>query len=310
LNFETISIRNKDILNPFFHEFGENSCQHSFAQAIALQEKYGDQFCIKHDILFILRSNLCTHNKRVYLFPFCKQNQFSEALNELITDAATHQSTLEFKTITENACKTLDRYYPGQFQITEDRDYAEYLYLRENLVELSGHKLMPKRNRVRAFKKTYDGHYSIKLFGSGDSSENKTINDLLNFQQNWLQMMESSEYYPQLQAEDKAIKKLITHYVQMNIKGLCLYVNDAIVGFTFGAPLSDTCIDEIAEKGNSKIIGVYQILNYLFALEIAKNFTYINREEDLGLPGLRRAKLGYDPKFLKSKYVAKFVKNI
>lgn len=96
----------------------------------------------------------------------------------------------------------------------------------------------------------------------------------------------------------------LQHMEQLDIQGGVLYVDGKIVAFTFGAPINHETFDTCVEKANTEIEGAYAMINYEFANHIPEQYIYINREEDLGLEGLRRAKLSYHPEVLLEKYVA------
>ena len=96
----------------------------------------------------------------------------------------------------------------------------------------------------------------------------------------------------------------LQHMDQLDIQGGVLYVGGKIVAFTFGAPINQETFDTCVEKADTDIEGAYAMINYEFANHIPEQYLYINREEDLGLEGLRRAKLSYHPEVLLEKYVA------
>ena len=107
-----------------------------------------------------------------------------------------------------------------------------------------------------------------------------------------------------LQDERRFMTAALQHMDQLDIQGGVLYVGGKIVAFTFGAPINQETFDTCVEKADTDIEGAYAMINYEFANHIPEQYVYINREEDLGLEGLRRAKLSYHPEILLEKYVA------
>ena len=106
------------------------------------------------------------------------------------------------------------------------------------------------------------------------------------------------------QKEVCAVRKAFHHYDVLGLVGGILRVDGEIVGYTLGEPLnSDTFVVHI-EKAFSEVRGAYPTINNQFVSHCASNFTYINREEDMGLEGLRKAKLSYQPEILLTKYTA------
>ena len=305
LDFKELSFQDKELIESYLYSFGEDSCQHSFTQKYLLKDKYHDLFCEEDGILYILRSGLCTEGLRVYLFPFCKEELLPRALKIIASDAASYDSALRFFPITGHSCDFLEKYMPGSFKIEESRDYAEYIYTSEKLAFLKGRKMAQKRNHINTFNRSYEGRFCVHHFGCEDTEEeHRIIKDVLCFQAEWLSAREKQDLYEELLAEDFHISTALKHRHRLNICGIALYVDGDLAGYTFGNPISEDCVDVIAEKGNINIGGVYQVLNNEFARMAQTRFTYINREEDLGVAGLRKAKLSYKPDILLEKYIA------
>ena len=99
----------------------------------------------------------------------------------------------------------------------------------------------------------------------------------------------------------------LTHIEELGIVGGVLLVGEQIVAFTYGAPINGDTWDVCAEKANTEIEGVYAMINYEYVNHLPRNYVYINREEDLGLEGLRKAKLSYHPHYLLDKYIATWI---
>ncbi len=308
LEFKEFSFQDKEMIESYLYSFGENSCQHSFTQMYILKDKYHDLFCEEEGCLYVLRSGLCTEGLRVYLFPFCREELLPRALKNIVADAVSHECVVRFFTLTERSKGLLEKYMPGSFKIEESRDYAEYIYTSEKLAFLKGKKMASKRNHINTFNRTYEGRFYVRHFGCEDTEEeHKVIEDVLSFQSEWLSLREKQELYEELLVEDFHIGTALKYRHKLNICGIALYVDDTLAGYTFGNPISPDCVDVIAEKGNIDIGGVYQVLNSEFAKMVEPHFAYINREEDLGVAGLRKAKLSYKPDILLEKYIATII---
>ena len=107
-----------------------------------------------------------------------------------------------------------------------------------------------------------------------------------------------------LENERCSMTAALQHLEQLDVIGGVLYVEDEIVAFTFGAPINQTTFDTCVEKANTAVEGAYAMINYEFANHIPSQYIYINPEEDLGLEGLRKAKLSYQPEVILEKYMA------
>lgn len=304
LEFKEINLQDKKIIESYLYKYGGNSCQHSFPTMYLLKDKYHDLYCVDDGCLFVYRQGLSSDSMRVYLFPFCPQENIERAIRKILDDAADYAASVSFFTVTREAVETATRLFPGVFEVSENRDYAEYIYTSEKLAFLKGKKMAAKRNHINTFNREYHGRYEIHSFGCTDTpQEAGIIDDILHFQKEWLSAREKQDLYSELLTEDHHISTALKHRHRLNICGVALYVDHSLEGYTFGTPISPDCVDVIAEKGNIDIGGCYQVLNNAFARMAYERFTYINREEDLGVAGLRKAKLSYKPDILLAKYI-------
>ena len=300
LEFKKVTLEDKDLLTPYFRKYGASSCQHSMYLMIGLSMKYGDEFAIENDILYIHRSLLDTEGVRVYLAPlgaFSFESLSDSPIEVLLSDAAAYGAKLSFMTVTEEVKNGLEKIAPGRFSYEKSEDYAEYMYLTENLSVLSGKELAAKRNRVRAFYSTYEGKIRIE-----DICESN-IADVIIFQKYWIEDRLAEGYDEMLARENEAIKYYLSHYDELEFKGIVVYIKGTVVGYAAGIALNDDCIDEVIEKGRKDIVGIYQLLCNEFAILCGKGYTWINREEDLGIEGLRTAKRSYHPSRMLEKYI-------
>lgn len=298
LNFVPITIKDKPVLSKYLREYGSSSCQHSMYLFTGLSMKYGDEYAIAEDVLFIHRSRLDTPGKRVYLAPLGNiEDSFKKYVDILFEDAKSYGAKLSFFTVTENFKILLGENYPDVFEYEESRDYDEYIYSVENLSVLPGRSLAPKRNRVRAFYSSYEGQIRI------ENITNDNITDVFLFQKEWITQRLSEGYDEMLARENEAIKFYLSNYDELEFKGIVVYIKGTVVGYAAGVSLNDECMDEVIEKGRKDIVGIYQLLCNEFALLICKGYKYINREEDLGVEGLRRAKTSYEPLYMLKKFI-------
>ncbi|MBR5067132.1 MAG: DUF2156 domain-containing protein [Lachnospiraceae bacterium] len=298
IDFKSVTIQDKPLINRFLREYGSSSCQHSLYLLTGLSMKYGDEYAIIEDVLFIHRSKLDTPHKRVYLAPLGNiEGNFKKYVDILFEDAKSYGAKLSFFTVTENFKILLGENYPDSFEYEESRDYDEYIYSVENLSVLPGRALAPKRNRVRAFYSSYEGQIRI------ENITNDNITDVFLFQKEWITQRLSEEYDEMLARENEAIKFYLSNYDELEFKGIVVYIKGTVVGYAAGVSLNDECMDEVIEKGRKDIVGIYQLLCNEFATIVCKGYKYLNREEDLGIEGLRRAKTSYEPLYMLKKFI-------
>jgi len=301
LPFEAITLDQKTVLDPALIQYGEGSCQHSFISMFCMSEKYGDMVCRKDGFLYILRTNQCTDQHRVYLFPMGDPNDRSglkQAIDHILEDAHAHGATACFRTITEQAKLLLQELFPERFQFEYCRDYAEYLYTYDKLANLPGSEMASKRHDINTFYRNFGDRTVIEPITPTH------LDDILAFQRKWLRDYLGGEEDVQLDFENLAIQRGISHFSELGLSGIVVFVDGKLAGYAYGAPLSATHYDVIIEKGDRRIPDIYRILNRELVRMCCQGFTYINREEDVGVEGLRKAKLSYKPDRFIEKYLA------
>ena len=303
MNFQDISLEIKDRVHPFLYRYGEGSCQHSFAASFCMREKYGDRFCVEDGFLFTLRSRRCTEDERVYLFPLGDpgdEDGACRAVEKVLEDAHAHGLRARFETVTERAADLLRRRFGKRFDLREERDLAEYLYTFEKLSELPGHEMASKRYDLHTFERNYSGRYRVCAIETGEQ-----LAEIARFQDVWMEQKLDHEEDVQLELEHEAIRIGLENFFALALTGILVYIDGALAGYAYGTPLSETCYDVMIEKGNREIPDIYRVLNRDLVRVCCKGRALINREEDLGVEGLRKAKLSYKPDILLKKFVVR-----
>lgn len=180
--------------------------------------------------------------------------------------------------------------YPN-FSQTPMRDSFEYIYTREALSSLSGKKYHSKRNHIAKFSKDYNWQYK--------SLEDADIPKVRYFADKWYEGTKDEG----LITEKKALNFLLSNRELLGVKGGMIMVEEKIVAFTLGSPINNTLFDIHYEKADKDFLTAYAVINREFAKNELMDYKLINREEDLGIEGLRKAKLSYKPEILLEKHV-------
>ena len=300
LDFIDISLEMKPIVDRYGFEYGKGSCQHSFASSFCLQNKYHDKFVEKNDFLYTFRSGISDEKERVYLFPLGNlenENGIKEAISEILDDAHKNNSKVLFKTINETEKDVLYKYFSDKFNIEDSRDYYEYIYNTSDLAKLAGTTFQQKRNAINKLIKTYGESLVIKKIEEDD------IDKIKKFYYKWIEKVD--DYHRSyIKTEVTEFDLAIENYKILELLGIVIYVDNEVIGFNFGSKVSDDTYDGMIQKGNISYRGIYELLNNRTAKEFASEIQYMNFEEDLGVEGLRKAKLIYNPIFLMKKYIA------
>lgn len=181
----------------------------------------------------------------------------------------------------------------GLLVAEEDPDNADYVYRVQDLIELPGHKYDGKRNHINYFLRNNDFSFS--------PLQATNIPEVIEFEDRWYAHRHRSEI-PGLAAENQAVHELLQNYRDMPVEGAIIRIGDRIEAFTVSAELNRDTAVVIAEKANPEIRGLYQAINQMYCERVLSRFTYVNREQDAGDLGLRRAKLSYNPHHMVSKY--------
>ena len=299
LAFHEITLDDKQTVDGYFRRYGENSCQHSFVSLYCMERKYGDRICEQDGYLYVLRSKRGGAQERTYLFPMGERSGLEHAVERLRQDARAHGALVRFETLTRAAAETLERLFPGEFEIESCRDYAEYLYTREKLAELPGPAMASKRHDISTFFRDYGDRSRIEKIRP------EHIEPIRAFQKIWLECKERGREDVQLECENDAIQRGLDHFEALGLTGIAVFIDDALAGYAYGVALSGDCYDVLIEKGDRHYPDIYRVLNRDIVRLCCGDFALINREEDVGAPGLRKAKLSYKPDLMLEKFIAR-----
>lgn len=181
------------------------------------------------------------------------------------------------------------------FEIIEQTDFNDYLYLSKDLSELNGSRYSAKRNLIRQFEKNYSQLLLIKDFSK------ETLFDIIQLWDKTQTQIDKTHAIEFLDCEKQAIKNIYDFYNEIDFFGLCVYIKNELKGFTIGSHLNETTCVLNFEKADKNIKGLYQYIDREFAKIASRKYIYINKESDLGKENLRKAKLSYHPcKIIKS----------
>ena len=303
MDFRPIELNMLPQLRPYYEAFGENSCQHSFVSSYCMSGKYGDQVCVRDGFLYTLRSLRGNEKERVYLFPLGDTGNADaarEAVNLVLEDARANGARVRFETVTERAADFLRAHFADRFVLTEERDFAEYLYTHDKLALLPGHEMASKRYDIHTFERDYGDRCEIRCIETREQ-----IEEIARFQEWWMKEKTEHEEDVQLECEHESILLGLEHFFELGLSGITVRIDGEMAGYAYGARLSDTGYDVMIEKGNRAFTDIYRVLNRDLVRLCCEGIAYINREEDLGEEGLRRAKLSYKPDILLKKFIAR-----
>lgn len=284
----------EDWINSCIAVSGTMASDASFANIYLLRNKYSTKISRYKD--FIIRKYSGKGARCGYTFPLGK-GDVAKALAEIEKDAKECGERLQFAFVTEEQKEVLENAMPARFCYSSDAGDSDYIYLRSELASLSGKAFHKKKNHFSKFVRTYPD-YKYYEIGACNIYDAQKVADA------W--------YYEHLQDEDasqlaeyKAIKEALENFKELGLIGGIIYVNDSPCAMTIASKINENTVDVHFEKavGEYALNGGYAAINKLFS-EKLDGVTWLNREEDIGIEGLRKAKLSYRPKIMLKKYSA------
>lgn len=284
----------EDWINSCIAVSGTVASDASFANIYLLRNKYSTKISRYKD--FIIRKYSGKGARCGYTFPLGK-GDVAKALAEIEKDAKECGERLQFAFVTEEQKEVLENAMPARFCYSSDAGDSDYIYLRSELASLSGKAFHKKKNHFSKFVRTYPD-YKYYEIGACNIYDAQKVADA------WYYEHLHDEDASQL-AEYKAIKEALENFEELGLIGGIIYVNDSPCAMTIASKINENTVDVHFEKavGEYALNGGYAAINKLFS-EKLDGVTWLNREEDIGIEGLRKAKLSYRPKIMLKKYSA------
>lgn len=285
LDFKPIELEDKRWMDSYIKQQNSRNCSISFANIYLWQKHYRIEYAVVEDMLVFksIEDNPC------FSYPI-GGNDVKKAMDVIMEYC--RENNFEFKLygISEEQFEVIERLYPGEFEIEYNRDDANYVYETEKLIQLSGKKYHGKKNHINKFKAIHEEWQYEDI-----TEEN--VEDSIQMAKQWRKdnlceenEMKSAEFCVTL----NALRKL----KELELIGGLIRADGRVVAITVGEELTkDTFVVHI-EKAFADVDGAYPMINREFLAHHATNYTYVNREEDTGEEGLRKAKLSYKPIFM------------
>ena len=231
------------------------------------------------------------NNQTAYMQPIGSGDEIV-ALDALAADAASLGIPLRLFGLDEHWKSIVESYYGDKVAFYSSPSHADYIYLANDLATLPGRKYQPKRNFINRFTSRYN--YDFKAV-SADNLE-----DCLYLNRVWCDQKGIDNSDP----EQLALGRAFDNFFSLNLRGWILYADSAPAAFAIGSEINHDTFCIHIEKCDAIFEGASAMINNLVATELAEQYIYINREDDLGLEGLRRAKQSYYPAIMLTKHSA------
>lgn len=298
ISFKSFDIADKDFYNSLLFCDGMRGCEFSFANLFLWgRQKFAE---IDGNIVFFSQFD----RRTVYPYPLGKGDK-KPLIDAIISDSAARGIPCRITGLSKEAAENLSDLYPGKFRFHCDRASFDYVYAINDLAELKGKKYHSKKNHLNRFQESYNGYEAVPI-------SRHNVDTISDFVKSWYKSKLSENPQDDFLMESAAIEKALVHYEDLGLEGLLLTYRGEALAFTMGSALSHDTFDVHFEKARGDINGAYAAVNYEFARFIRDKYPYVkylNREEDMGLEGLRRAKESYKPHHLVEKCWAHFLED-
>ena len=287
-SFKKLELEDIPKILPFLNSFSSHLSDFTIGGLFMWRDYFNIEYLIKDESLFFKLD--LSERKNMFTFPI--GGDFRKNIEFLKKYSTLNNLPLIFSIISDKELSILKENYEI-VDIKNEREWEDYFYLSEDLIELKGRKFNTQRNHINKFIRTYPEYQLVEI---NKDNINLAIDFLINFYKEY-------EKTSSISIEEKNITfELFDNYFKYNMLGGMLKVDDKIIGISVGEIINDTLFIH-TEKADRNYLGVYQMLNNEFAKHYGENTTYINREEDVGDEGLRKAKLMYNPVELLKKYI-------
>lgn len=298
IKFQNLTIDDKPRLDPFFNDNYHENAHLNFTNLFIWRKPYNIQWCIEDDILYLKAS----YRGHTYAIPpVCSDEKIFEALDKYLAYFQDLGEDFMFYGLEQHTVDLFKEYPRAEFEFSTNRDEYDYVYNSQDLIKLAGRKFHSKKNHLNSFRKNYPEAQYMPINDEIITLCKITIN---GWYKKRLQETPDDEF---IGVERDAIIEVFNNFEKLKLKGGALFLVNKVMAFTFGEKLNDNMAVIHVEKADPDVNGAYTAINQAFVEHEWSDVEFINREEDMGIPGLRKAKESYRPVKLVEKFMAKVV---
>lgn len=278
------------LIQSYVDQYSPMSCEYNFSNLFSWKDTFAHLWCL--------------YRNRILIYDPVHRQAFMPMGEDLppdeLADLSTYLVRMGLSPDIGLVCRDYIEFFPQvekYYSIQENRDHAEYIYLTHKLASLRGEKLHKKKNLISQFEKNYPG-YAVHPVNS------ENLSAVAGFARSLLDRMD--ELPKALEIESRSIDRCLNHFSQLNMEGLVIFVEEKVAAFSLFSRLNSFTYDIQFEKSDFSFKGASQVINWKTAEFLKDKCRYINREQDMGIEGLRQAKLSYEPEVLFIPYFLKF----
>lgn len=298
MTFHPLTLFDRETMQAVTLHSGRRNCNYTFANLVGWKFLFGTEVCVLENAV-VLRYTF--EGQRAYMV--CTAEALSLELIEALFDDSNGDLTLIGLEDSQVAQLSI---LNSQFSITNEpvRDQYDYIYRRTDLATLHGKHFDAKRNHINRFRlehpdfeyrpltpELFDECRQLTEIWQGEKNVNENGNETID-------------------AEHRVMETIFSNWDALGMTGGSIFVDGRMVAFTYGAAVTTDTLDVCVEKADRHVEGAFAIINQQFAEHLPEQYVYLNREEDMGIPGLRQAKLSYHPEILLTYNVVHITKNV
>ena len=291
IQFQKLDPANKAAYDVYLLNCGQRGCEYNFSN-LYLWGRQKAAF-LGDNLVFFSQFN----QRSVYLFPLC-QGDIKQVIDAIIHDARTRGIPCRLTSLTHQDCDLLETLYPGQFHVHHERNSFDYIYNVGDLATLKGKKFQKKRNHLNKFRQA---HPDYRVEPITEANTPLVVSLLDRWYQQKLEADPTADYH----MEQAAIYRALRHRQELDMEGLVLMDGKEILAMTMGSMLAANTFDVQFEKAIDETAYVAMCSGFAaYLMEKYPHLQFLNREDDLGIEGLRKSKLAYNPVILLEKHWA------
>ena len=293
LDFQRPQLSQKEEYDRILFACPPRGCEYSFANLYlwGMQQLVFTRGCAAFFSHFNGRS--------VYPYPIGPGDRRG-VIEDILLDARQRGIPCRIVSMTDADRAELEAWFPDRFLFRTDRDSFDYVYAMDDLADLKGRKFQKKRNHLNRFRAEHPEAVCVPL----DGEHLGPARDMVD---SWFRQRIAEDPHGEYLLEQVAISRAFQHFKALEMEGLMLLDGGEVLAVTLGSRLSKDTIDVHFEKAREDVEGAYAAINCEFARYLRDKYPeikFLNREDDMGLEGLRRAKLSYQPHHFEEKYWA------
>ncbi len=292
LEFKDVLLEDKEWVDQILSKRKYLSCEYCFGNHFIWKNAYKIQIAKINEFYVVLLHD----DERGTSFLYPAGSGDIKPVIEALEDYCKEQDiALKMHSASREDTEQLEELFPDKFEFASDRDNSDYIYTVDSLTNLAGKKLHGKRNHIKRFK---ENNWKFETITKDNFEECLAMN------KEWCKINDCGRD-EQLKNECCAIKQSFKYFDELEFFGGLIKIDDKVVAYTIAERINDDVVVVHLEKAFSSIQGAYPAINREFVANMCQSYKYVNREEDLGVEGLRKAKLSYRPAIILEKFSVK-----